>query len=144
EAVIRELGYELGSSDASLGAIAAAKPEVHRVPIEITWRNRAGLAAESVRQPKSDAAKSEPRKTTRDYPCLDRISVAINRDGTAGKCCDVYVLMQRGFPKSAVGQPGGGSLSPDRFEGGWIVADAAVYRNFFDRLAAKVVPPPAQ
>ena len=152
-AVLQELGYAAGTSEASLGVIAAAKEDIHRVPLKQGLINYAGMAVgfglaaavapvaagiglagltvEALKPVKPDDTGRRARKVINDYPCVDRLVLTTTRGGTEGKCCIVRVVVQRAFP-----EPG-----TDRYANGWVVTDAAVYQDFFNRLAARLAAP---
>jgi hypothetical protein len=153
-AVLQDLGYEIVESEAALGAVAASKRDVHRVPVNAlreTLGSVAGFGLIGVMMPvlggvgiaaMTYSALTAEKKTdpdgrpvipTRDYPCIDRLLLTMVRGGTGEKCCIVRVVMQRAFPEAGT----------DRFVGGWVVADATVHQDFFNRLATKLAAAPS-
>lgn len=149
ESVLQDLGYALTAGESALGVVAASKSNLHREPVKPLREylgTVAGFGLISALSPvlagvgvasttyaaltaatKKDA-DGRPVVPTRDYPCVDRVLLTVTRGGTEEKCCIVRVLIQRTFPEAGTG----------RYAGGWVVADAAVHQDFFNRLAAKL------
>jgi hypothetical protein len=133
--ILLDLGYTPGWSDSSLGVITAAKNSIHRCPASrspgeiIFFPVAVVCAASAVLQgvPADRVAQGIWPKTY-DYPCVDRLLFTTKPAGTARKCCDVRVLIQRAFPETG----------SDRLAGGWVYADAAAHNDFFNQLAAKL------
>ncbi|MBM3852570.1 MAG: hypothetical protein FJ399_05385 [Verrucomicrobia bacterium] len=139
--ILEDLGYTPDWSNSSLGVITASKNSIHRAPAtrspgEIIFFPVAVTAASIgvLRGFPPDQVAASIWPKTYDYPCFDRVSLTTTRAGTAGKCCQVRVLIQRTFP----------GKDKDQFAGGWVYANPAVHGNFFNRLAAKLATLPLQ
>jgi hypothetical protein len=153
-AVLQDLGYQVAASEAALGAVAASKSDVHRVPLKplqeylgtaagfgliaafspvLAGVGVAGITYAALTAEKKTDPDGRPLIPTRDYPCIDRVLLTTVRGGTEEKCCNVRVVIQRTFPEAGT----------DRYAGGWVVADATVHQEFFNRLAAKLAASPS-
>jgi len=153
-AVLQDLGYQIAASESELGAVAASKSDVHRVPVKplqeflgsaagfgliaalspvLAGVGIAGMTYAVLTADKKTDPEGRPQIPTRDYPCIDRVLLTTARGGTEEKCCNVRVVIQRAFPETGT----------DRYVGGWVVADAAGHADFFNRLAAKLAAAPS-
>lgn len=134
-AVLEELGYTLEKREETLGALSASKSGVHKhaikrgafaliaAPVAVALGTMGIALGDSVAE-----AKNSVWPDTVDFPCVDRVLLTTAPGGTEGKCCLVRLVVQRAFP-------GDGE---NRYAGGWVVADGALYQEFYRRLEARL------
>jgi hypothetical protein len=130
--LLQELGYTPGWSDSSLGGITASKNSIRRAPAErtpgeiILFPVVAALATvgDTMRGVPPDQVAKSIWPKTRDYPCFDRLLLTTSRAGTAGKCCQVRLLIQR--------------TCWEPFCCGCVYTDSAAHNEIFNQLAVKL------